>query len=95
MKKVLGCAVYSLLPDDFEGGFSKALRCLADYHDEVKNTPKQECGSYSSKSSKTGTSVNFGKFEKAVENGFRMSGEIGVASWNDEKKDWDSLDVNG
>lgn len=30
------------LPDGFEGGFSDALRALADYHDKVKDTPLQE-----------------------------------------------------
>ncbi len=31
-----------LLPDDFEGGLSDALRAFADYHDTVSGTPKQK-----------------------------------------------------
>jgi len=34
--------MYFQLPPDFEGGISDALRALADYHDQVKNTPIQE-----------------------------------------------------
>lgn len=37
------------LPDGFEGGFSDALRALADYHDKVKNTPLQEISPVSAK----------------------------------------------
>ena len=34
--------LYFRLPDDFEGGLAPALRALADYHEQVMNTPKQE-----------------------------------------------------
>lgn len=37
--------LYFKLPDDFSGGLSQALRALANYHDEVMNTPRQVIGS--------------------------------------------------
>lgn len=40
--KVLGHFAYFLLPDDFEGGISDALRLLADYH-EGAAVAKREC----------------------------------------------------
>lgn len=43
--KVLSFGVlFFKLPDDFDGGFSDALRALADYHDSVTDTPQQRIG---------------------------------------------------
>ncbi len=43
--KILSFGVlYFKLPDDFDGGFSDALRALADYHDKQTGTPQQEIG---------------------------------------------------
>lgn len=43
--KILSFGIlYFHLPDDFDGGFPDALRALADYHESVAGTPKQEIG---------------------------------------------------
>lgn len=34
--------LFFLLPEDFKGGLSQALRAFADYHDSVSGTPKQK-----------------------------------------------------
>ncbi len=36
--------LYFKLPDDFQGGFSDALRALAAYHDRQTGTPEQDIG---------------------------------------------------
>ena len=78
-----------LLPNDFNGRFSDALRLLADYHDEVKNTPKQkiECSVNVSKNISLEDAYNkaWNDFWKHIDENRKFSGCVMISELTNNK----------
>ena len=92
--KALALDLYVILPDDFEGDLSDALRWLADYHSKVKEDREVSPSSYSSISVKEKNKIMWGECLKSFkEEGKRLHGGIAFASWNQELKQWENISL--
>ena len=74
------------LPDNFSGNISDALRCMADYHDEITKSPKlsvdmiKQIPSEITLSNATGRM--FDEFIDAVQDGKRLNGLLKLSSFD-------------
>lgn len=93
--------LYFKLPEDFIGGLSDALRLMADYHDEVKNTEKHEMEpSFMSDKDRAKSDDNWYRFLDILEKGQKFTGIISISEYEDtndnsggimkQMKDWDT-----
>lgn len=98
--KILNFGIlYFSLPDDFDGGFSDALRLLADYHDSVAGTSKQKIG----EPQDTPSGISAQEYEKEIWEKFwdvvqtsdkRVIGSAGLTVYNEESGKLDDLQLN-
>jgi hypothetical protein len=84
-KKVFYMDAFFHLPDDFGGGISDALRLMANYHDSVKNTSKQEMEKGIDDKCHPTYEENWNYFLNAVKNGKKIQGLTAICEYNEEK----------
>ena len=81
---VLAFEGYFKLPNNFNGGLSDALRLMADYHDAVKGTDKQDIGGIIDKNNKPDL---WGDFITAVKMDKHLNGGFVKAIYEKDKDD--------
>lgn len=87
--KVLGLNTYFLLPNNFDGKLSDALRLMADYYDEVgKNNPKRIV----EPTEHVNKSYIWNDFLKIIKDDCAMTGTVCLSEYVDGK--WIQLDEN-
>lgn len=92
--------LFFLLPDDFKGGLSAALRAFADYHDTVSGTPKQTISGPIAKDDPeeqmTVSELRDKRFSKFLdlidcEEKYRVLGVVSITVFNAETNEMDDL----
>lgn len=95
-------ALFFLLPEDFKGGLSEALRAFADYHDSVSGTPKQKIfdrvddDPEDSMTIKELRDKRFSTFLDAIhsEEEYRVHGGVSISVYNSETNELEDLHPN-
>ena len=94
--------LFFLLPEDFKGGLSEALRAFADYHDSVSGTPKQKILDAIDDDPEDSMTVaelrgkRFSTFWDGVysEEKYRVHGGVSISVYNPETNELEDLHPN-
>ena len=89
--KVLGHFAFFLLPDDFDGGLSDALRLLADYH-EGEGASRREIQEMPEGHAESRRRL-FADFLKELKNDRKHVGDMGIRQYL--KGEWTRLGPEG